>query len=415
MTPRPVAQTPGSEPLTSAGQSSGRAGRSLVAPRMRGIETSPTLALAAKAKALKQAGKPVLDFTAGEPDFPTPDNIKAAAKRGIDANHTRYTPVAGTPELRAAIAKDLSTRLGVPYQPAQILVGCGAKHSLYTAFQVLCEAGDEVIILSPYWVSYLSMVQLAGGRAVIVETREQDGYQPDVRAIERAITPRTKAIVLNSPSNPTGIVIEQARLAEIATLAHAHDLVVITDEIYDQLVYPPHRAWSIVQVSPALADRTLVINGVSKTYSMTGWRIGDAAGPAAIIEPMIALQSLSTSNPASISQDAALEAVAGDQAEVARMRAEFQKRRDRLVQGLNALGLSCVMPHGAFYAWCNISKTGLPAAQRGSRLLDEIFLAVIPGESFGSAAHLRLSFATSLPTIEEGLERLRGWLDKKRT
>ncbi|MBI2104603.1 MAG: pyridoxal phosphate-dependent aminotransferase [Candidatus Omnitrophica bacterium] len=391
------------------------------ADRTEGITGSPTLALAAKAKALAKAGKPVLDFTAGEPDFPTPQAVKAAAVKAIEQNCTKYTPVAGIPELRQAIANDLHRRLGDPikYAAAEVMVSCGAKHALYNALQVLCDPGDEVIVLAPYWVSYEPLVRLAGAAPVFVETREADGFQPDPAAVKRTITSKTRAIILNSPSNPTGAVIEESRLKALAAAlkgARADDsLCIISDEIYDQIVFPPARARSIVQVDPTLIDRTILVNGVSKSYSMTGWRIGYAAGPKNVIDAMINLQSHSTSNPASISQYAALEAITGDQREVQRMAGEFQRRRDALVGGLNEIpGLSCFNPQGAFYAWCNISGLKQPADAIAARWLEDALIATVPGEGFGSREHVRFSFATSLPTIEEALQRLAKWAGERR-
>jgi aspartate aminotransferase len=369
--------------------------------------------LAAKAKALRQAGKSVVDLTAGEPDSPTPSAIKRAAVAAIDKNFTRYTPVPGIPELRQAVAAKTSTRLGVAYEPSQVVISCGAKHALYNALQIVCEPGDEVIIVTPFWVSYVPLVQLAGGRPVLVPTREADRFQPDVAALSAALTPRTKAIILNSPSNPTGMLIDRDRLAAIARLALERTLVVISDEIYDELVYPPAQAVSILQVEPTLAAQTVIVNGVSKTYSMTGWRIGWALAPKALAAAITALQSHSTSNPTSISQYAALEAITGDQAEVRAMAAEFQRRRDRFVDGLNRLpGLSCVKPDGAFYAWCNVGGLKLPAATVAARWLDEALIAAIPGEGFGSPAHIRFSFATSMDVLDEALTRLAAWLKK---
>jgi aspartate aminotransferase len=401
--------------MTVAGDSMASATILSTAERGNGVTSSPTLALAAKAKALAKAGKAVLDFTAGEPDFPTPPAIKAAAATAIEQNYTKYTPVAGIPELRAAIANDLGRRLGLKYADAEVVVSCGAKHALYNALQMLCDPGDEVIILAPYWVSYEPLVRLADATPVVVETKEADGYQPDPAAVQRAITSKTRGIILNSPSNPTGAVIEEPRLkalAEVVKGARADDsLFIISDEIYDQLVYPPDRARSIVQADPALIDRTILVNGVSKSYSMTGWRIGYAAGPKNVIDAMITLQSHSTSNPASISQYAALQALTGDQGEVRHMAAEFQRRRDALVRGLNGIpGLSCFTPQGAFYAWCNISGLTQPADTVAARWLEEAFVAVVPGEGFGSRDHVRFSFATSLETIRQALERLAHWI-----
>ena len=385
----------------------------LVAERLRGVEASATLALAAKAKALKQSGKPVLDFTAGEPDFPTPQAVKDAGVKAIEQNRTKYTPAGGIPELRSAIATFLSRRLGVTYESSQIIVSCGAKHVLYNACQALCQGGDEVIIFSPFWISYVPMVQLAGGKPVLVHTSEAQRYQPDLKALGAAITPRTKAIILNSPSNPTGMLIDRQRLVGVATLALERNLAVISDEIYDQLVYPPNDYASILQVEPRLTGQTLIVNGASKTYSMTGWRIGYAAGPKYVIQAMDTLQSHSTSNPASISQYAALEAISGDQRPVAAMRAEFQQRRDRLVNGLNAIPkLSCLMPQGAFYAWCNVSQLQQSAEAISARWLEDSLVAVVPGEGFGSNDHVRFSFAASMDVIDEGLARLTQWVSK---
>ncbi|MBI3331158.1 MAG: pyridoxal phosphate-dependent aminotransferase [Candidatus Omnitrophica bacterium] len=390
----------------------------VLADRIRDIEGSPTLALAAKAKALAKAGQAVLDFTAGEPNFPTPQAIKAAAVKAIEQNCTKYTPVAGIPELRKAVANNLARRLGLTYADAEVMVTCGAKQALYNALQVLCNPGDEVIILTPYWVSYEPLVRLADATPVFVQTSEGDGFQPDPAAVKRAITPKTRAIILNSPANPPGAVIEESRLKELAAVlkgARSDDsLCIISDEIYDQMVFPPARASSIVQADPTLIDRTILVNGVSKSYSMTGWRIGYAAGPKNVIDAMINLQSHSTSNPTSISQYAALEAITGDQREVQRMAEEFRRRRDALVGGLNGIpGLSCFKPQGAFYAWCNISGLQQPADTIARRWLEEVFVATVPGEGFGSREHVRFSFATSLETIQEGLTRLTQWLQKR--
>jgi len=388
------------------------------ADRLKGIEDSPTLALAAKAKALTAAGKSVVDFTAGEPDFPTPDAIKRAGVAAIEQNHTRYTAAAGLPALREAIARQLSERLGVSYRPAQVIVSCGAKHALYNTLQVLCQPGDEVLVLSPYWVSYPPLVRLAGASPVIVQTREEEQFQPEAEAVASAVTARTRAVILNSPCNPTGAVIERERLSALARLARERDLLVISDEIYDQLVYPPRRACSIVEVEPQLAEQTIVVNGVSKTYSMTGWRIGYAAGPQALIDRMITLQSHATSNPASISQHAAMEALsqrADVEEAVSTMREEFARRRDRMAEGLNRIpGCRVTTPHGAFYAWCNVSGLGAGAEQIASQWLEQALVATVPGEGFGSSSHIRFSFAASMASIEEGLKRLEQWVKARR-
>jgi aspartate aminotransferase len=299
------------------------------------------------------------------------------------------------------------------------MVSCGAKQALYNALQAICEPGDEVIVLAPYWVSYLPLVRLADAKPVVVQTCEQDGFQPDISAVRAAITPKTKAIILNSPSNPTGAVIEESRLKELAAVVKGarrdDSLFIISDEIYDQIVFAPAKPSSIVQAEPALIGQTILVNGVSKSYSMTGWRLGYAAGPKHVIDAMIALQSHSTSNPASISQYAALEALtnASMPGQVRQMAEEFQRRRDRLVGGLNTIpGFSCFDPQGAFYAWCNISKLTQTAEAIAGRWLEDVFIAVVPGESFGSKEHVRFSFATSMDSIDQGVARLSDWVSK---
>jgi len=385
-----------------------------LAARLQHIEPSATLALAAKAKALAGAGHTVLDFTAGEPDFPTPDHIKAAGIQAIHANRTTYTPVAGLPELRAAIVEAVNRRRRAAYAPSQSLVTCGAKHALFHVFQALCNPGDEVILVSPYWVSFPALVQLAGAKPVIVEAREEDRFLPDPEAVRRALTRATKAIIVNSPSNPTGAVIDHARLEALASLAQEQGLIVVSDEIYEQLVYPPAAHVSIVEVAPQLQGQTVIVGGVSKSYSMTGWRIGYAVGPQPWIDAMITLQSHSTSNSTSISQHAALAALTGNQQPVARMREAFQQRRDRLVEGLNRLpALRVTRPDGAFYAWCNVSRLATSASTLAAQWLEEAQVAVVPGEGFGSKDHVRFSFATSLDTIDEGLARLERWLQQQ--
>ncbi|OGX29596.1 MAG: hypothetical protein A3B78_03805 [Omnitrophica WOR_2 bacterium RIFCSPHIGHO2_02_FULL_67_20] len=387
----------------------------VIADRLRHVEGSPTLALAAKAKALAKAGKPVLDFTAGEPDFQTPEPIKQAAIQAIRDNQTKYTPVAGIPELRSAAAAAVNRTRGTSYQPAQTIITCGTKHALFNVFQALCQPSDEVIVLAPYWVSFPPLVRLAGATPVVVETREAEGFLPDPEAVRGALTGSTKAIIINSPGNPTGAVIDEGRLKALARLAIERDLIVVSDEIYDQLVYPPSRHVSIVQAVPEMRDRTVILGGVSKTYSMTGWRIGWAAGPQPWIEAMVNVQSHSTSNPTSISQYAALAALTGDQAPVAAMRREFQERRDRLVSGLNRLApLRCAMPGGAFYAWCSVSGLQQSAEATAAQWLEDLLIATVPGEGFGAPGFLRMSFAASLKTIDDALGRLGEWLKKRR-
>jgi aspartate aminotransferase len=388
--------------------------RAALAGRLRDVEESATLALAAKAAALAKAGRPVLNFTAGEPDVPTPGPIQDAGIQAIRAGHTTYTPVAGIPELRAAIADSVNRLRQTAYEPADTLVTCGAKHALCNVFQALCGPGDEVLIPSPCWVSFPPLVRLAGARPVIVPTREADGFVPEPEAVRQALSERTKVLLINSPSNPTGAVIRRERLIELARIALDRHLVVVSDEIYDQLVYPPARHVSIVEAEPALRDGTIVVGGVSKTYSMTGWRIGWAVGPRPWIEAMTTVQSHSTSNPTSISQWAALAALAGDQTSVARMREEFQRRRDRLVISLNRLApLRCLRPDGAFYVWCNVTGLGQPAQATAGQWLQEALVATVPGEAFGAEGFVRFSYAVSQATIDDGVSRLADWLAKR--
>jgi aspartate aminotransferase len=378
-----------------------------LADRLQHIEASPTLALAAKAKALAKAGKSVVDFTAGEPDLPTPEHIKQAGIQAILENHTKYTPVAGIPELRAAIVNSVNRKRNTSYQLEQAIVTCGTKHALYNAFQALCQRHDEVIVVSPYWVSFPPIVRLAGAKPIVVEARETDQFLPDPEVVRYAITDATKAIIINSPSNPTGAVIDKARLEAIARIVLEHELVVVSDEIYDQLVYAPAEHLSIVQAEPKLADQTVIVGGVSKTYSMTGWRIGYALGPKPLMEAMVNIQSHSTSNPTSISQHAALAALTGDQNALAQMLKQFQQRRDRLVSGLNRInGLRCAMPQGAFYAWCNVQGLGQSSEETAAKWLEHALVATVPGEGFGAPGFIRFSFATSIDTIDEGLKRL---------
>jgi len=387
----------------------------VLADRLRDITESATLALAEQAKALAQAGRPVIDLTAGEPDFPTPEPIKQAGIEAIRAGKTTYTPVAGIRELRAAVADSVNRLRGTSYGPSQVLVTCGTKHALFNVFQALCGPGDEVIVSSPYWVSFPPLVRLSGATPVIVPTRESDGFVPDPAAVERAVSGAARVLLINSPSNPTGAVIGAERLAALSRIAAVHRLIVVSDEIYDQLVYPPARHRSIVEVAPELVERTVIVGGVSKTYSMTGWRIGYAVGPAPWIEAMTRLQSHSTSNPASISQYAALCALTGDQGAVARMREEFQRRRDRLVSGLNGLRpLTCAPPGGAFYAWCNVRGLGQQGSATAAQWLEDALVAVVPGEGFGAPDFVRMSFAAPLSTIDEALRRLETWLSQPR-
>ena len=387
-----------------------------LAARVGRIVPSPTLSITATAKAMAAQGIDVIDFASGEPDFDTPEPVKAAAEAAIRAGFTKYTPSSGIDELRGAIADKLKVEQGLQYEKSQILVSCGAKHSLYNVAQALLEAGDELIIPVPFWVSYQDQTLLNDATPVLLKTEERDGYTISPDALEAAITPRTKAIIVNSPCNPTGATYDKTTLEGIAAAALRHDLVIISDEIYEKVLYDGARHISIASLSPEVAARTVVINGVSKAYAMTGWRIGYAAGPKALLTAMANIQSQSTSNPCSISQKAAVAALRLGNPFTAVMVAEFDRRRRLMVERLNNMpGVTCRMPTGAFYAFPNIS--GLlskrwkdqpigSAANLATFLLNEAQVALVPGEPFGSDIHIRLSYATSMEAIERGLTRI---------
>lgn len=387
-----------------------------LANRVSSIQPSVTLAISAKAKELRAQGVDVVGFGAGEPDFDTPQNIKDAAVRALDAGFTKYTPASGTLELKQAVCDKMSRDNGLDYQPSQVLISCGAKHSLYNIAQALFESGDEVIIPAPYWVSYPDQVLLQGAVPRIVETREEDRFRLTADLLRRNISEKTKALILNSPSNPTGSGYPLEALKEIAELVVEYDLYVISDEIYEKLVYGGFEFHSIAEVGEEVRKRTLIVNGVSKSHSMTGWRIGWAAGPEEIIRPMSNIQSQSTSNPTSISQKAAQEALNGPQEEVERMVQEFDRRRRYAVDRLNAMeGVSCTEPDGAFYVFPRMDafygkKYGGSAVRTSVDLCDyllkEARVAAVPGGAFGADAYIRLSYATSMEMIEKGLDRL---------
>jgi aspartate aminotransferase len=387
-----------------------------LASRVGRIAPSPTLAMAATAKAMAAQGIDVVDFSTGEPDFDTPESVKAAAEAAIRSGFTKYTPSSGIDELRGAVVDKLQRELGLRYEKSQVLISCGAKHSLYNVAEALLEAGDEIIIPTPYWVSYSDQALLNDATAVLLPTKEEEGYAIDAEELERLVTPRTKAILVNSPCNPTGATYGRATLEAIAAIALRHDLLVISDEIYEKIVYDGTVHVSIATLGADIAARTVIINGVSKAYAMTGWRIGYAAGPRDLIGAMGNIQSQSTSNPCSISQKAAVAALREGDVFTKRMVEEFDRRRRVIVDGLNTIrGVSCRMPTGAFYAFPNVSgvlgrrgpdgvvKTPTDLA---NYLLKAVHIAVVPGEPFGSQAHIRLSYATSMETITRGLERL---------
>lgn len=387
-----------------------------LAQRLKAIKPSATLALNAKAKAMAAKGIDVASLAAGEPDFDTPAFVKDAAKAALDAGFTKYTATGGIPELKGAIAKKLETENQLTYSPEQILVSAGAKHSLYNIFQALLTAGDEVVIFAPYWVSYPDMVRLADGEAVFVETHAQEDYAPDPALLRKALTPRTRAVVLNSPSNPTGAVLKESALKAIADVLRGHDCLVITDDIYEKLLYTPGPFRNIANVAPDLAPRTVVVNGLSKAFSMTGWRLGYAAGPKELIAGMQMVQDQSTSNANSITQKAAVAALTGPQDELKKMVEVFKARRDLLVAGLNAIkGVKCRVPEGAFYVFPDFgeligkSYKGQPitgSVKLSEVLLEDFQVAAVPGEPFGAEGYLRMSFATSDAVLKKALERI---------
>ncbi len=387
----------------------------MLADRIKALAPSPTLAIQAKAKAMRAQGIDVISFGAGEPDFDTPERIKEAAIRAMRKGHTKYTEASGIVELREAVCRKLKRDNGLDYEPADVLISVGAKHTLYNAVVALLNPGDEVLIPAPYWVSYPEQVKLVDGVPVAVPTEEADGFQVDPGRLAAAVTPRTHAVVINSPNNPTGAVFSPAALRAVGELAVKHDLLVISDECYEALTYEGRHV-SIASLGPEVKARTLVVNTCSKAYAMTGWRIGYAAGPRALIKAMGDVQSQVTSNPSSIAQWAAVEALTGPQDEVAKMAGEFDQRRRVMVPALNAIpGVTCVTPGGAFYAFPNVAglfgKRGQGKPLRGSAdvtafLLEVARVAVVPGLDFSSDSHIRLSYATGLATIQEGLSRM---------
>jgi aspartate aminotransferase len=393
-----------------------------LATRVSRISPSPTLAMAATAKAMAAQGIDVVDFSTGEPDFDTPEPVKAAAETAIRSGFTKYTPSSGIDELRTAIVEKLKVEQGLQFEKSQVLVSCGAKHSLYNLAEALLEEGDEIIIPTPYWVSYSDQVLLNDATPVLLPTKEEDGYAIHPEELERCITARTKGIIINSPCNPTGATYSRKMLESIAAIAVRHDVLVISDEIYEKVLYDGATHLSIAAIGPDIAARTVIINGVSKAYAMTGWRIGYAAGPKELITAMGNIQSQSTSNPCSISQKAAVAALRFGEPFTKKMVAEFDRRRRAIVDGLNKIpGISCRMPGGAFYAFPNITgilgKRGPTGpinspTELATYLLKDSHIAVVPGEPFGSQHHIRLSYATSMEMITRGLDRLRSALNK---
>jgi aspartate aminotransferase len=381
-----------------------------LAARVAGMSMSKTMAVSALADQLRRAGADVIDLGAGEPDFPTPENIRRAAVEAIETGHTKYTAAAGTPNLKHAICERFAADFGVRYEPAEVLAAAGAKQVIFNAIATLIEPGDDVLVAKPYWVTFPEAVTFAGGRAIWVETEDQ-GFRLTAGAVERALTTRSKLLLINSPSNPSGLVVPPDEFEKIVALAVSRGLWVISDECYCQFVYAPGRPFSATQLSEALRRRVLVAGSLSKTYAMTGWRIGYALGPREWIKAMTCVQSHSTSNPTSISQQAAIEGLTGSQDSVAQMLQAYSERRDWLIPALNNLpGVTCAAPEGAFYAFPSIKGTGLTSEELTTRLLEKAHVAVTPGDAFGAPGYLRLSYATSLEKLETGVERIRGVL-----
>lgn len=389
----------------------------MLSPRAQKIKPSPTLAIDSRAKAMKASGIDVINFGIGEPDFDTPDNIKEAACRAIRDGFTKYTAVGGIDPLKDAVIEKFQKDNGLAYTREEIVVSCGAKHSLYNIAQALYGPGDEVIIPSPYWVSYPDQVLLNDAKPVFVQTLESDSFMVRPEALEACITKNTKALILNSPSNPTGMLYDKEALEKIAQLAVKHNFYVISDEIYETLVYDGATHVSIASLSEEIKAKTIVVNGLSKSHAMTGWRLGYAAGPAEVIKAMTNIQSQSTSNPNSMTQKAAVEALRGPQEFIGIMRAEFDRRRKFVVSELNTIpGIRCIMPDGAFYAFPNTAKiygarfkdkTINSSKDLALYFLEEAGVALVHGEAFGDDNYVRISYATSMDDIRKGLERIR--------
>ena len=380
------------------------------------LKPSATLVITAKAKEMKAAGIDVIGFGAGEPDFDTPENIKTYAKRFIDNGFTKYTAAGGIIELKESIINRIKEDYNLTYNTKEIFIGSGAKHVLYNLFQALINKNDEVLIPAPYWVSYPEQVKIAGGVPIILKTNQENNFKINKKMLENSLTEKTKILVLNYPSNPTGSTYDRNELNEIASFVEKNNLIVISDEIYDKILYDGHKHICFPELNENIKDRTILVNGVSKTYSMTGWRIGYAAGNSDVLSAMSNLSGQSTSNPTSISQKAAIEAFSGSQDEVPKMVKEFQSRRNYICDELNkTYGIKCMVPNGAFYVFPDISsffgkkfkdKIISNSTDFTNFLLDEAKVAVVPGVEFGSDNNIRISYATSMVDIKEGIQRI---------
>jgi aspartate aminotransferase len=378
-----------------------------ISKRAASLSPSLTLAIDSKAKAMKAAGEDVVGFGAGEPDFDTPQHIKDAAAKALADGFTKYTPAAGIPELRQAIADKHKRENGITYKPSQIIVSCGGKHSCYNVILATCEEGDEVIIPAPYWLSYPEMVKLAGATPVILQTSDQTEFKVTPEQLRQAITPRTRLFLLNSPSNPTGSVYSRAEVKALGDICVEKGVLIMSDEIYEHLLYDGAKVKSVASFSPAHYDHTIIVHGFAKAWSMTGWRLGWCAAPEPIAKAIDAIQSHSTSNPTSFAQKGGVAALTGPQDHLPKWLAEFDKRRQFAHKKLNSIpGISCVNAKGAFYLFPNIAKTGLNSTDFCAKLLEQQKVAAVPGIAFGADDYLRISYATSMANIEKGLDRI---------
>jgi aspartate aminotransferase len=390
-----------------------------LAKRVKSLTPSTTLAITAKAKALKEEGHDVIGLGAGEPDFNTPQHIIDAAFASMNEGHTKYTPASGLPKLLTAIATKFKEDQGIDYSTKEIIVTNGAKHALYTLFQVILDEGDEVIIPTPYWVSYPEQVKLAGGQPVYIDGLEENEFKITPAQLSEAITEKTKAVIINSPSNPTGMLYTEQELFELGKICLQKNVLIVSDEIYEKLVYGENKHVSIAQLSPELKEQTIIINGVSKSHSMTGWRIGYAAGNQEIIAAMTNLASHSTSNPTTTAQFGAIAAYHGTQEPVAVMKEAFEERLNIIFEQLVQIpGFTCVKPQGAFYLYPNAKKAAELSGYESvdafvEGLLDEAKVAVVPGSGFGTPDNIRLSYATSLTQLEEAIKRIKSFVESK--
>ncbi|HDZ77452.1 MAG TPA: pyridoxal phosphate-dependent aminotransferase [Candidatus Omnitrophica bacterium] len=384
-----------------------------LAKRVQGIKASSTLVITAQAKKMRQEGSDIVNFAAGEPDFDTPNQIKESAIKAIKDGFTKYTPSTGIPELKKAIQDKLLKDNKLQYDAEQIAVSSGAKHCLFNLVQALVDDEDEVLIPSPYWVSYVEMVKFANGAPIILKTKKEDSFKLSAEILAASITKKSKLLILNSPSNPAGYIYSKQELIDIADIVVKNNLFVISDEIYEKLIYDNSQHISIASLNKKIYDLTFVVNGVSKAYSMTGWRIGYLAGNKDVVAAIKKIQDHSTSNPSSISQKAALSALTSDKEVLEKMREEFEARRNAMMGYFDRMKLEYVRPQGAFYIFCDISSSGMDSLRFSTKFLEEKHVATIPGVAFGDDRYVRFSFATNRERIEEGMRRLESFLNKE--